>query len=639
MRYTIDAATLRDYAQSSLIEWMLPTGTGGYAMGTVAGSATRRYHGHFVAAVKPPTDRMVLLPTVESFATVAGQSYGVSTNAYVGTLHPQGFLYLDSFAQGGNYVEWIHALGPGRLRRRIAAHRGQDAVTLSYANVGTATIQLTLRPLVCHKPYHENFRVMDFYPEFIVFPDDRTVVAHRGVTLSLEHPGAMRTPTTGWYYRFERRREAERGLDPIDDLFCPCELRYVLSPDEEVFLVAALEEGVSPVAFEDEAPAVDLVDALRRSARDYLVETRERTTIMAGYPWFTDWGRDTMISLPGICLATGNVAAAQKILRSYAGQMHQGLLPNRFVTADEAPEYNTADATLWFANAIYKTLLAAWDPSFAAEALGWLQEAFEWHLKGTLYGIKVDETDGLLRQGAPGVQLTWMDAKVGDWVVTPRHGKPIEVNALWVNMLRVGEWLALRLGDESSRTFAGAAALAEQHFEAKFWHPVLGHYLDTADPDDASLRPNQIIAMGLPFSPLKGENAVAALMKAKAHLLNKHGVRTLAPSEPGYRGRYEGPLSERDAAYHQGTAWPWLLGSLVSALVRLTGNRSEAQAILDDASGWLEEYGLGGIAEVYDGDEPQYPGGCPWQAWSVAEVLRAYVEDVRCSSHAPDVPI
>lgn len=636
MRYVLEASTLRDYAQSSQLEWMLPNGTGGYAMGTVAGSATRRYHGYLVAAVNPPTDRMVLLPTIESFASVGGQSYGISTNAYVGTLHPQGFQYLESFAVRGNYVEWIHAVGPGKLRRRIAMHKGDEAVTISYANIGTTPMQLTLRPLVCHKPYHENFRVMDFYPEFIVFPDDRTVISHQGVTLSIEHPGATRTPTTGWYYRFERVREAERGLDPIDDLFCPCELRYVLGPGEEVVLVAAIREGVTPTAFETEEPVGDVVDSLQRSALAFLVETPERTTIIAGYPWFTDWGRDTMISLPGICLCTGKIAQAKAILRAYAGQMERGLLPNRFVHANEAPEYNTADATLWFANAIYKTLLSEWDDDFGLEALGWLREAFEWHHKGTLYGIRVDPADGLLTQGAPGVQLTWMDAKVGDWVVTPRHGKPIEVNGLWINLLRIGEWLAQRLGEDAT-LFSNAATKAELHFEAKFWHPVLGHYLDTVDPADASLRPNQIIAMGLPFSPIKGENGVAALKKAKDALLTRHGLRSLAPTEPSYHGRYEGPLSERDAAYHQGTAWPWLLGSLSSAIVKLTGDKAAAKQVLDDASGWLAEYGLGGIAEVYDGDEPQFPGGCPWQAWSIAEVLRSYVEDIGISSATPNV--
>lgn len=625
MRYQLDETTLRDDRQGSLLEWMLPTGTGGYAMGTAMTTNTRRYHGHLVVARPAPVNRIVLLSAIEAFVTIESESYGLSSNQYVGTIHPEGYKHLKSF-QVGNFVEWEWEIRGHRIAKRLITHTGQDAVTISYINRSDSAVSLLLRPLACHKGYHENFRVQDFYPEFIVFPDDRTLITHKGLTLYLDHPGAARTPATGWYYRFERRREAERGLDPIEDLFCPCELRYLLAPGEEITLVASADDNTLPTAFPDAPAPATLADALRRSAVDFLVQVPERTTILAGYPWFADWGRDTMIALPGVCLHTGHVEAAREILRSYAARMHQGLLPNRFVEDGEQPEYNTVDATLWFANAIYKTLVREWDAQFAREALDWLAESMEWHQKGTLYGIKVDPADGLLRQGVPGTQLTWMDAKVGDWVVTPRHGKPIEINGLWINFLRVGEWIAKRL-DQDATAFIEAAELAESNFERKFWHPVQGHYLDTADPNDASLRPNQLIAMGLPFSPLSGKNAEAALRKCVDKLLTRHGVRTLGPDEPGYTGRYVGPLAERDAAYHQGTAWPWLLGPLVTAWVRLTGDKDRAREILTDAMVWLSEYGFGGIAEVYDGDEPQFPGGCPWQAWSVAEVLRAWVED------------
>jgi predicted glycogen debranching enzyme len=347
---------------------------------------------------------------------------------------------------------------------------------------------------------------------------------------------------------------------------------------------------------------------------------------MAGYPWFTDWGRDTMISIPGLCLHTGRVSEARKIILDYAAQMKQGLIPNRFVEDGEEPEYNTVDGTLWFANAIYQTLRAEWDEPFARKALKALEQMFQWHVKGTLYGIGVDPQDGLLRQGVPGVQLTWMDAKVGDWVVTPRHGKPVEINGLWINALRVLEWLSQKLEKDPSK-YKQAAELAESNFESKFWRDILGHYLDTADPDDASLRPNQLIPMSLPFGPAKGENAKKALAKIGRELLTPVGLRSLGPTEPGYRGRYRGPLPELDAAYHQGTVWPWLLGPYVTALVKLTGNKAEAKLILKNARDMLVEDGLGGISEVYDGDEPRGAGGCPWQAWSVGEILRAWVED------------
>lgn len=622
----VGGETCRNYAQSSRLEWLLTNGIGGFAMGTVGGSNTRRYHGHLVAATKAPEVRTVLLAGVEAYVTVKGEAVGLSTNQYVGAVNPQGYRRMTGFRVGA-HAEWTFDLGSGFVRKRLGMHRGVNAATVAYTNEGAEGIQLSLKPLVSHKFYHDNFRVTDFYPEFLVFPEDRTVLSHHGVKLVLEHEGAQRTPTTGWYYRFEHAREAERGLDPTDDLFCPCELVYWLAPGETASLVASTEERVSAFEFgsvgEDEGG--DVESALATAARHFIVDTPQRTGIIAGYPWFTDWGRDTMISLPGVCLALGEIETARKVLRSYASQMNQGLVPNRFVDQGETPDYNTVDATLWFANAVYWTLQEEWDAAFAREALGWLEEVFEWHVKGTSFGIHVDKEDGLLAQGEPGVQLTWMDAKVGDWVVTPRHGKPVEINGLWVNLLRVLEWLCERL-EEDGQVFSQAAERAEGAMESKFWHPMVGHYLDTVDPGDASLRPNQLIAMSLPFAPLRGANAVAALAKIERELLTPLGLRTLGPKEPGYVARFEGTMVQRDAAYHQGTVWPWLLGPYCSAVMKLTGDKRRAQAALSHIVESLDRYGLGGIAEVYDADAPQFPGGCPWQAWSVAEVLRAWRE-------------
>ena len=616
----------RNYARASRLEWMLTNGLGGFAMGTVVGNNTRRYHGHLVAATTAPEVRTVLLAGVEAYVTVGGEPVGLSSNQYVGTVHPEGYKLLDSFSTG-DYVEWVWDVQGHQVSKRLAMHPGVNAVTLEYRNLGETGITLSLRPLVSHKFYHSNFRVTDFYPEFLLFPDDRTVVTHQGIKLVLEHPGASRTPTTGWYYRFEHPRELERGLDGTDDLFCPCELQYFLAPGESVSLVAATEEGIDPLEIVDgtntEKPSI--VEALESAAKNFLVKTPNRTSIIAGYPWFTDWGRDTMISLPGICLCTGHVAEAKEILRAYASQMRQGLIPNRFVDQGETPDYNTVDASLWFGNAIYLTLEEEWDKNFAREALGWLAEIIEWHRKGTRYGIHVDPEDGLVSQGEPGAQLTWMDAKVGDWVVTPRHGKPVEINGLWVNLLRVAAHLAEKLGAQAEG-YSEQADLAEASMRKKFWHPRVGHYLDTIEPDDASLRPNQLIAMALPFGPLTGDEAIVALGKIEKELLTPMGLRTLGPREASYVGRFEGPLDKRDAAYHQGTVWPWLLGPYVSAILRVTGDKKRAQAALSHVVTSLDSYGLGGIAEVFDGDPPQFPGGCPWQAWSVAEVLRAWRE-------------
>ena len=595
-------------------------------MGTASGINTRRYHGLLVAAVEPPAKRMVLLATVDAFVQTDANSIGISANQYPGAIYPEGYHYLKSFCVDREAVWRMNPSGVD-IERRLYMHPGQNACTMRYKNLGDSAVLLTLRPLVSHKLHHENFYEQPGYPQQMSFPRRSTVVSHDGVDLYLLHPGAQRLPIQGWYYRFEHARESERGLAPRDDLFCPCELRYELLPGEEAVLVASTEscEPQSPPDTAEESSA-HLGIALRDAASKFFVQTEARTSIIAGYPWFTDWGRDTMISIPGLCLHTGRVAEARRILRDYASQCRDGLIPNRFVEDNSTPDYNTVDATLWCVNSIYKTLKAEWDAEFANDMWPFLEEVFAMHMQGTHFGIKVDPLDGLLSQGEPGVQLTWMDAKIGEWVVTPRHGKPVEINGLWVNACRVMEWLAEKLG-VAAEAYKEAAEKAESNFEPKFWHEVRGHYLDTVDPSDASMRPNQLIAMALPFGPAKGERARRALDCVSQELLTPLGLRTLGVTEPGYHGRFQGPLPELDAAYHQGTVWPWLLGPYVSALVRLTGDKREAKRILREARQMLHEYGLGGIAECYDGDEPQGPGGCPYQAWSVAEILRAWVED------------
>lgn len=628
MGYSLDASFCRNYDLSSRREWILTNGLGGFAMGTVSGANQRRYHGHLIVADPAPTHRMVLLANIE--ASIQGDAHpvGVSTNQYHGTVNPEGYLSMEQFIATAHWVMWRYRVGALALEKYLAVHPGENAVTVRYKNVSDQRISLQLRPLVEHKFYHENFRFQEDYPNEQAFPKNRTVVTHEQRALVIRHEGAQRLPAVGWYYRFEHQRELERGLDAREDLFCPSELHYELLPGEEAVLVASLNDEVAAwTDWTEPAKETNLAVLLRDAASKFLVETEQRTSIIAGYPWFTDWGRDTMIALPGICLHTGRVADAKKILRDYASQMNQGLIPNRFVDAGEKPEYNTVDATLWFAHAIYKTLQTEWDDTFAREAMQWLREAYDWHQKGTHFNIRVDSADGLLTQRAEGIQLTWMDAKIGDWVVTPRHGKPVEINGLWVNMLRVMEWMAVRLGEDGVR-YANAAEKAEQSFNQKFFKDSLGYYMDTVDPDDASLRPNQVIAMALPFGPAKGAQAKRALERVGRELLTPVGLRTLGADQPGYRGQFRGPLPELDQAYHQGTVWPWLMGPYVTAWVKITGDKLEAKRLLKAGKELLNEYGIGGIAEVYDGDEPRQPGGCPWQAWSVAEWLRAWVEDV-----------
>jgi len=624
MAYRLTQAQCQNYELSSRREWLLTNGLGGYAMGTVAGANTRRYHGHLVAATIPPAHRTVLLGNIEMFVHDGNASIGLSTNQYQGTVYPDGFHYLKEF-YADDFVQWVFASHDIELTKTLQVHEHANACTLRFANSGKRQFGLTLRPLVQHKYYHGNFHEQQGYPQLLAFPKDHTVLEHGGVPLILSHEGAQRLPAVGWYYRFECTRELERGLDPSEDMFCPCELNYELLPGEEVVVVASTDERTMAAdrPTRREGERLTFGQELAQNARKYFVSTSSRHSILAGLPWFADWGRDTMICVPGLCVATGRLEEAKNILRDYGSFMRDGLIPNRFVDRETEPEYNTADATLWYVNALHETLSADWDPQFAEDTFPLLEQLFDFHIKGTRYGIRVDAKDGLLTQGAEGMQLTWMDAKIGDWVVTPRHGKPVEVNGLWVNALRIMERLAALMGRPTD-TYARLAAQAEASFDQKFWSESLGHYLDCAEPDDASFRPNQLIAMSLPFGPATGDHARRALERITKELLTPVGLRTLGPNEAQYRGAFRGPLTELDAAYHQGTVWPWLIGPYVFASLRLGVPPTELKALLKPFQQSLTECGLGGISEVYDGDEPRSPGGCPFQAWNIGELLRAW---------------
>jgi predicted glycogen debranching enzyme len=350
-------------------------------------------------------------------------------------------------------------------------------------------------------------------------------------------------------------------------------------------------------------------------------------TVIAGYPWFGDWGRDTMIALPGLAIATGRTDIGARILRTFAAFVDRGMLPNRFPDQGEAPEYNTVDATLWYFEAIRTCHAATGDDGLLKELFPVLENIIDWHVKGTRYGIAVDPADGLLRSGEEGVQLTWMDAKVGDWVVTPRTGKAVEINALWYNALRAMADFGRRLGGPST-AWDGMAARVAASF-ARFWNADGGYCADVVDGphgDDASLRPNQIFAVALPHTPLAPDRQRQVVDACARHLLTSHGLRSLAPGDPQYRGQYGGDQWARDGAYHQGTVWSWLLGPFALAHFRVYGDRVAARAFLEPMAHHVGAYGIGSIAEIFDGDPPFRPGGCVAQAWSVAETLRAWQE-------------
>jgi glycogen debranching enzyme len=597
-------------------------------MGTVSGNNSRRYHGHLIAATEPPTGRTLVWANLEAEVRVGLATEPISTNQYHAVIHPKGYQHLTSF-QVDQSARWTYSVLGVQLEKELVLVPNEQTAWVRIRHLGGHTADLILRPLVAWRDHHGDFFCGNGFPTRIDFNPDETLVTWLDSNLTLLHPSAVCTPVQGWYYRFEHDRERERGLNSRDDLYCPMELRQRLRPGDEMVIGCTLAETPTQPSWpvEREEVSVRLSPILVDAVKHFRVSSGRRETLLAGYPWFSDWGRDTMISIPGVCLVTGHVEMARGILSGYADLLNEGMIPNRIVSEGEQPDYNTVDATLWFANAVYKTLIADWNEAFALAMFSKLHQIYWHHTKGTRFGIRVDPADGLLRQGEEGANLTWMDAKVGDWVVTPRYGKPIEIAALWINLLRILEWLANRIEDRDPSPYRAAAERAESTFEDKFWHPVRGHYLDTADPSDASLRPNQVLAMALPFSPCESSNAAKALQVVRRELLTPIGLRTLGRNEPAYQGRFEGDMTARDAAYHQGTAWPWLLGSYATAIVKHTQDIETARKSLRNAVAMAMEYGIGGIAEVYDGDPPHRPGGCPWQSWSAAEILRAWVED------------
>ena len=433
-------------------------------------------------------------------------------------------------------------------------------------------------------------------------------------------------------------------MDAHEDLFSYGIFRRELRKGERFAVIASTGEVAGRDPFElvekqrarrrivaDIAGADDDVARTLALAADAFVVRRgeDLRTIVAGYPWFTDWGRDTMIALPGICLTTGRQDDAKRILRAFARNVDSGMLPNRFPDVGEAPEYNTVDATLWFFVAAHRYLEATHDASFVREELlPVFEDIVAWHDRGTRFGIRVD-SDGLLTAGEPGVQLTWMDAKVGDWVVTPRQGKPVEIQALWYNALTILAALQKRAGRHpEAAALARRAKQVKERFVAAFWNDAAGCLYDVVDGDrrDASIRPNQVLALSLPYPLLPKDKARSVLRVVEAKLLTPYGLRSLAPDDPAYLGRYEGDPARRDAAYHQGTVWSWLLGCYADALVKTNGalGTPKARKAVEGIVPHLREAGLGMISEIFDGDAPHAPRGCPAQAWSVAEVLRVW---------------
>ena len=636
-------------------EWLETNGIGGFACSTLSGMNTRRYHALLTAATRPPVGRVVLLSKLEETLVLGEQRFELSANQYRDVIHPHGYEYLASFRLDP-FPVFRYRCGDVQLEKTVLLEQGENTVVIQYELLGDLqghTCSLEVRPLIAFRDYHSLTHANDAIR--------REVVAQAGMAIITPYPdlpslyfahNAESIDTAGlWFYNFAYERERERGLDFLEDLYSPFLLRFNFAGNSSAAIVASTLRhavGDAPQLHDRElqrralvagaAPPDDpFAAALTCAADQFIVARGDQKSVIAGYPWFGDWGRDTMISLPGLTLVTGRHDDARNILRAFARSIDRGMLPNRFPDSGETPEYNTVDATLWMFHAIHEFLRYTGDYDFVrAELYQPLTGIIDWHERGTRYGIHLD-SDGLLHAGERGVQLTWMDAKVGDWVVTPRQGKPVEIQALWHNALCVMARLASVFGETAACAhYTALADRAREGFLPAFWNDATGCLYDVISDHgvpDASIRPNQIFAVSLPFPLISVERALQVMDVVEWELLTPYGLRTLSPRDPKYQGRYDGDPRSRDGAYHQGTVWPWLLGPFLTSYVKVHGNTEEARRradrFLDPLRLHLLEAGLGQISEVFDGDVPQRPGGCFAQAWSVAEVLRTYMEDAK----------
>jgi predicted glycogen debranching enzyme len=661
----LDEITCKNYSKSSRLEWLETNGLGSFASGTVSGANTRRYHGLLVASLHPPVDRFVTLSKVEETLVQGERRFELAANQFPFTVSPKGYSQIREFRLSP-FPCWTYDLKGLLLEKSLFMMHGENTTVIRYKllNPGESFAVLVVRPLLAFRDYHsltaENGSLQQ-RPEKEE-PGLLQLHPYDGLPpLRLYHNGVAFTVEPNWYRKFEYLEELDRGLEFREDLFTHGYFSFGLSfKDPEAFLVATLNDK-EPVTLaqvqemEDRERSRRQQIALSLSSSDPFIQQLTlaassfdikraggASSVIAGYHWFTDWGRDTMIALPGLALTTRRFDLARGILSSFLKYCDQGMLPNRFPDKDGAPEFNTVDATLWLFHAVHEYFKAAKDLAFIRdEVFARLEEVIDWHMKGTRYGIRIDAADGLLAAGEPGIQLTWMDAKIGDWVVTPRQGKPVEVNALWYNAMRVMEALSTQLEKKDrARFYQQQADVIQASFNRAFWNAEAGCLYDCIEAagPDRKIRPNQIFAVSLPFALLPREKAKAVVQVVKEKLLTPYGLRSLAPEDPAYRKVYAGNPLERDSAYHQGTVWPWLMGPFVDAYLNVFGESEESArylgSLFEGFRQHMSEAMLGSISEIFDADAPHAAKGCGAQAWSVAEVLRA-VEKLRLLRERP----
>ena len=673
-------------------EWLVTNGIGGYACGTVPGILTRHYHGILIAALNPPVGRMLMVAKLDESAIYRNQIYALCSNRWDDNIvNPEGHHYLEQFYLDGSIPTWRYVFSDAVLTKQIWMQQGENTTYVRYTlDRGSSSTLLNVKALANYRNHHGGLTLGNWSIEPVQLSNENrsnpkspegATSKGKGVRMTAFY-GAIPfyiwadrgsvSPEKHWYHNFDLALEHYRGTGKSEDHLHAATVKVTLDPGQSVTVVATTNPDVfldGKVALGDRHTydqsllnywyaANDLtpehtpawIRQLVLAADQFIVdrplaEESEGKTVIAGYPWFNDWGRDTMISLPGLTITTGRPHVARPILQTFARYLNRGMLPNLFPDRGATPEYNTVDAILWYFEAIRAYHAATQDDELLAALYPALEEVIDWHCRGTRYNIHLDTDDGLIYAGETGTQLTWMDVKIGDWVVTPRIGKPIEVNALWYNALQTMVVFANRLNRSASR-YEQMAEQTRTGFQ-KFWNSPGNHCYDVIDTPmgyDDTLRPNQIFAVSLPFddayhqAPLltpKQQKAVVNILGRE--LLTSYGLRSLVSTDPDYRRHYGGPPAERDAAYHQGTVWGWLLGPYVQAHLRVYNNPEQSRELLGAIANHVSTVGLGTISEIFDGEAPHHPRGCIAQAWSVAETLRAWATVERSQSQTTRV--
>jgi predicted glycogen debranching enzyme len=638
-----------ELAISERREWLVTNGLGGFACGTVAGLLTRRYHGILIAALEPPLGRRLLVATFDEAAFYDGRTYALATNRYRdGTIDPRGYNAIERFETDGTTPVWTFALGDALVEKRIWMEYGENTTYVRYTYLrGRSELDLSVRPFTDDRDYHGSTHASLRMPLVSSIVDGVRIDAFAAATpVFVAAHGAVFDAQPLWYRDFSLAREADRGLDATEDHFSPGTFSLRLGPGESATFVASVHADVELAGALDRARARDAmlrqtyrrahpateppawVDRLTLAADRFIVKRTtggiEGRTIIAGYPWFGDWGRDTMIALPGLLLATGRADLAREILATFARFIDGGMLPNALPEPGSPLEYNTVDAALWFVEAVAAYRHATGDAAFVASIFAQLESIVDATLGGTRYGIRV-EADGLVHAGTENTQLTWMDARVDGIAVTPRIGKPIEISALWYNALsRLAE-----LAPDAARDPARFTALAQTTHAGfdRFWNRERDYAFDVIDGpggNDPAIRPNALFAVSLKHSPFSLERRRAIVRTCARTLYARTGLRSLAPDDPHYRSVYGGSPAERDGAYHQGTAWVWLLGPFISASLRVAEDADAVRALFEPIADALDANAIGFLAELNEPESPFAPDGAFAQAWSVGEVLRAW---------------